>query len=130
MIMEISVYWYICVFKVYLHLCIFSGAFLLCLYPRLAEPAPAPQNHHTRTGLNRLKSKGWYKSLIALHDQEERQELIQTWGQFKKLWIPQPLERIRLYFGEKVAMYFAWIGMLTTWLWIPSILGIIVGIYS
>ena len=93
---------------------------------KLTEPKPKGLGLR----LNRLKSKGWYKSLIALHDQEERQELIQTWGQFKKLWIPQPLERIRLYFGEKVAMYFAWIGMLTTWLWIPSILGIIVGIYS
>ncbi|CAG8688864.1 36315_t:CDS:2, partial [Racocetra persica] len=38
----------------------------------------------------------------------------------------QPLEEIREYFGEKMALYFAWLGFYTTWLTIASIAGVLV----
>jgi hypothetical protein len=37
----------------------------------------------------------------------------------------QPLGRIRAYLGEKITLYFAFIGHYTTWLMAPAILGII-----
>jgi len=43
---------------------------------------------------------------------------------------PQPLDRIREYFGEKVALYFAFLGFYTSWLWSASIVGIIVFIFG
>ncbi|CAG8614974.1 1573_t:CDS:2, partial [Scutellospora calospora] len=42
----------------------------------------------------------------------------------------QPLEEIKEYFGEKLTLYFSWLGFYTTWLTIASIAGIIVIIYG
>eukprot|EP00054_Salpingoeca_dolichothecata_P028843 m.222330 g.222330 ORF g.222330 m.222330 type:complete len:1024 (-) comp26328_c2_seq1:26-3097(-) len=42
----------------------------------------------------------------------------------------QPLDAIRTYFGEKVAFYFAWLGFYTSWLVVPSIIGIFITIYG
>jgi anoctamin-5 len=49
-----------------------------------------------------------------------RQELADTWCRWFKF---QPLWKIRNYFGEKLAFYFAWIGLLTNSLVVPSLLG-------
>ncbi|CAG8513238.1 11068_t:CDS:10 [Cetraspora pellucida] len=38
----------------------------------------------------------------------------------------QPLEEIKEYFGEKMALYFAWLGFYTTWLTISSAAGVLV----
>jgi len=40
----------------------------------------------------------------------------------------QPLEDVREYFGEKVTMYFAWLGHYTKWLVLVSLLGVVVQI--
>lgn len=45
-------------------------------------------------------------------------------------WKFQPLWKIRNYFGEKIAFYFAWTGMLLTSLWIPTIFGIVIFCYG
>ncbi|ORY49753.1 DUF590-domain-containing protein [Rhizoclosmatium globosum] len=42
----------------------------------------------------------------------------------------QPLHKVRNYYGEYVAFYFAWLGFYTVWLVIPAILGLLVSIYS
>jgi hypothetical protein len=34
----------------------------------------------------------------------------------------------RRYFGEKIALYFVWLGYYTTMLWIPALIGIILTI--
>ena len=41
----------------------------------------------------------------------------------------QPLADIRDYFGEKVALYFAWMGFFTFYLSFPAILGILINMY-
>ena len=37
----------------------------------------------------------------------------------------QPLANIREYFGEKIALYFAWIGFYTVYLLFPAVLGVV-----
>lgn len=53
--------------------------------------------------------------------QDPRKDLDGPWTTF---WKFQPLWKIRNYFGEKIALYFAWAGVLITTLWIPALLGL------
>ena len=39
-----------------------------------------------------------------------RQILFEYWARWKKWYKYQPLDHIREYFGEKIAIYFAWLG--------------------
>lgn len=40
----------------------------------------------------------------------QRQVLFQYWARWRKWHRYQPLDHVRRYFGEKVALYFAWLG--------------------
>ena len=42
----------------------------------------------------------------------------------------QPLDHIREYFGEKIAIYFAWLGFYTSFLLPVAVLGVAVTIYG
>ena len=55
-----------------------------------------------------------------------RQKLDKYWAQYDNVLRKQPLDEIREYFGEKVALYFAFCGFYTSWLTIFSIMGSIV----
>ena len=41
-----------------------------------------------------------------------------------------PVEKIRTYYGEKIAIYFAWMDFYMIWLIIPSIFSVIFSVYS
>lgn len=60
-------------------------------------------------------------------DSDARKDLDDTWPKPFKF---QPLWKIRNYFGERVAFYFAWSGMLCTTLWLPSIFGLCIFFYG
>ena len=60
-------------------------------------------------------------------DSDARKDLDDTWTKPFKF---QPLWKIRNYFGERIAFYFAWSGMLCTTLWVPSIFGLCVFFYG
>jgi len=58
---------------------------------------------------------------FPLHQERVRGKLLQEWAlQFQK---PQPLDLVREYFGEKIALFYTWYGFYCTMLWIPGLTG-------
>ena len=76
------------------------------------------------TARHQLEDK---RSQTKLTMPDNRKDLGDAWGKYIKY---QPLWKIRNYFGEKNALYFAWCGVLITSLWIPMILGLIAFFYG
>uniref|UniRef100_A0A1I8H5H1 Anoctamin n=1 Tax=Macrostomum lignano TaxID=282301 RepID=A0A1I8H5H1_9PLAT len=96
---------------------------------------------------NRCVSTGAIKEAYPLHDgshklsasvssaqvtgcDNDRQELNLLWVSARNWYRFQPLMLIRRYFGEKVAMYFAWLGAYNMWLLPISVLGLVAFIYG
>lgn len=59
-----------------------------------------------------------------------RTYLHENWASYSNLFKMQPLDEIRDYFGEKVALYFAFIGFYTNWLIPFSLIGLFVMFYG
>uniref|UniRef100_A0A8C5ERF8 Anoctamin n=1 Tax=Gouania willdenowi TaxID=441366 RepID=A0A8C5ERF8_GOUWI len=91
-------------------------------------------------GVERLVNEGAYSAAFPLHEgpfqlpQHEihpdelnhRQVLYHYWARWCKLYKYQPLDHIREYFGEKIALYFAWLGFYTVWLLPAAVVGTLV----
>ncbi|XP_064396523.1 anoctamin-7-like isoform X2 [Halichondria panicea] len=60
----------------------------------------------------------------------DRQFLKSQWSSGWAWYKKQPLDQIRRYFGEKIGIYFAWLGFYTMWLLPASLVGLIVFIYG
>ncbi|KAJ3089223.1 Anoctamin-7 [Quaeritorhiza haematococci] len=54
-----------------------------------------------------------------------RARLVKEWVK-RRPWTPQPLDDVREYFGEKAALYFAFFGYYTSWLFVSAVFGIAV----
>lgn len=70
-----------------------------------------------------LTSQGVIENLLPLHQPEILNDLQKRW--VFALFDEQPLEDIKEYFGTEIAMYFAWLGHLTTALWAPAVIGVL-----
>ncbi|XP_046389365.1 anoctamin-7-like [Ischnura elegans] len=111
-------------------------------------------------GIQRLVDEGTFSSAFPLHDgpyeipkhfkdknkrkgkktirgedhHEEnlnpRQVLYQYWARWGMWYKYQPLDHIRAYFGEKTAIYFAWLGFYTGWLLPAAVVGLLVFLYG
>jgi len=70
--------------------------------------------------------------VFPLHTPDELAKLSAQWIRWRPITRPyeQPLTAIKDYFGERVGLYFAWLGFYTKWLIIPAFLGTIVQIWS
>ncbi|CAG8480932.1 5977_t:CDS:10 [Ambispora leptoticha] len=106
-------------------------------------PEGVPETLRLRSwGFDSLMEKNIYNAFYPLHDGEIQDQTFRDQNNKKenlraKLfnnWIKslkrQPLSEIREYFGEKIAMYFAWLGLYASWLFVASIFGIITIIYG
>mmetsp|Transcript_19312 Transcript_19312/g.31623 ORF Transcript_19312/g.31623 Transcript_19312/m.31623 type:complete len:724 (+) Transcript_19312:110-2281(+) len=82
----------------------------------------------TELDLRELLKKKIILKVFPLHEAKTRQRLIDTWA--KKWFSPQPIDEIRDYFGEKIAIYFAFLGYYTNWLAIMAVLGLAAAIYQ
>jgi len=65
--------------------------------------------------------------IYPTHSPNEQAELITMWASFglKCLTTKQPIEKVRDYFGEEIAIYFAYLGLYTDWLHPAAFTGIL-----
>ncbi|XP_056334818.1 anoctamin-1 [Danio aesculapii] len=92
-------------------------------------------------GISSLLAKGVYDSAFPLHDgdfdssedkehRNDRQMLHEEWANYGAFYKYQPMDLIRKYFGEKIGLYFAWLGVYTQLLIPASALGVAVFLYG
>ncbi|XP_062326795.1 anoctamin-5b isoform X1 [Osmerus eperlanus] len=95
-----------------------------------------------KKGIKRLLSNGTYTSAFPLHDcrywkrarnpecESERYNLYRHWAGFLSFYKEQPLNLIRKYYGEKIGIYFAWLGFYTEMLFFAAVMGVICFTYG
>uniref|UniRef100_A0A7N8XV90 Anoctamin n=1 Tax=Mastacembelus armatus TaxID=205130 RepID=A0A7N8XV90_9TELE len=97
-----------------------------------------------QVGINRLLSEQVFTAAYPLHEggfqppappasPESlglRQILYVYWAKWSCWRRYQPLDHIREYFGEKIALYFAWLGFYTGWLLPASFVGTVIFLFG
>ncbi|XP_020291334.1 anoctamin-4 isoform X2 [Pseudomyrmex gracilis] len=94
-----------------------------------------------KSGIRRLLADGTYLDCFSLHEGPynkpmrsgeilDRHLLYLIWARPSQWYKKQPLWLIRRYFGEKVALYFAWLGFYTKCLYAPAFVGLLCFIYG
>jgi len=78
--------------------------------------------------VQKLQDEGVIKEIMPLHQEKQRKWLLKHWALRWMDLTYQPLEAIYAYFGPKVAIYFAFLGMYTRWLIFPAVLGIVLNV--
>ncbi|KAL8153399.1 hypothetical protein V2J09_011159 [Rumex salicifolius] len=78
--------------------------------------------------LQKLELNGIVKQVYPLHDEVKKKQLLRSWALNWWDLTKQPIDDVYLYFGTKIATYFAFLGMYTQWLLFPAALGIIIQI--
>ncbi|KAM4602805.1 anoctamin-1a [Polymixia lowei] len=90
-------------------------------------------------GITSLLGNGVYTAAYPLHDGDieggsseanDRKLLYEEWASYSVFYKYQPIGLIRKYFGEKVGLYFAWLGVYTQMLIPAAIVGVIVFLYG
>ncbi|XP_009473819.1 PREDICTED: anoctamin-2 [Nipponia nippon] len=98
-----------------------------------------PTKARNSMGIGTLIANNVYDAAYPLHDGEyegqnddmnERKLLYQEWARYGVFYKFQPIDLIRKYFGEKIGLYFAWLGLYTEFLIPSSVVGIIVFLYG
>ncbi|XP_075407959.1 anoctamin-6 isoform X2 [Tenrec ecaudatus] len=93
-------------------------------------------------GISKLVSSGIYKAAFPLHDcnfghqsedptcPSERYLLYREWAHPRSIYKKQPLDLIRKYYGEKIGIYFAWLGYYTQMLLLAAVVGVACFLYG
>ncbi|KAM5138261.1 anoctamin-5 [Mantella aurantiaca] len=93
-------------------------------------------------GVKKLLNNGTYNAAFPLHDcqywkksedmkcNNERFSLYKHWARFGKFYKEQPLDLIRKYYGEKIGIYFAWLGFYTEMLFFAALVGFFCFLYG
>ncbi|XP_050970939.1 anoctamin-1a isoform X3 [Labeo rohita] len=90
-------------------------------------------------GISSLLGSGVYTEAYPVHDGDidgvntetnDRKILYEEWASYSIFYKYQPIGLIRKYFGEKVGLYFAWLGVYTQMLIPAAIVGVIVFLYG
>ncbi|XP_045711193.1 anoctamin-1 isoform X3 [Phyllostomus hastatus] len=90
-------------------------------------------------GITSLLANGVYSAAYPLHDGDyegenvgfnDRKLLYEEWASYGVFYKYQPIDLVRKYFGEKIGLYFAWLGVYTQMLIPASVVGVIVFLYG
>ncbi|KAM7367087.1 hypothetical protein PAMP_015011 [Pampus punctatissimus] len=93
-------------------------------------------------GITKLLDGDVYEAAYPLHDcrfnvkskedgcPNERFLLYEEWAHPKSFYKMQPLDLIRKYYGEKIGIYFAWLGFYTIMLTLAAVVGLACFIYG
>nr|XP_061825656.1 anoctamin-9-like isoform X3 [Nerophis lumbriciformis] len=85
---------------------------------------------HSGEGLRELMRMKVFEAKFCLHEKKKQHELTKSWARWTACFQRQPITDIRNYFGEKVALYYLWLGWYTFMLIAPAVIGIIVFLYG
>uniref|UniRef100_A0A671LJA1 Anoctamin n=1 Tax=Sinocyclocheilus anshuiensis TaxID=1608454 RepID=A0A671LJA1_9TELE len=103
---------------------------------------PYSKEDKDKKGIKRLLNNGTYAAAFPLHDsrywtrsrdakcESERYALYKYWARFSRFYKEQPLNLIRKYYGEKIGIYFAWLGFYTEMLTYAAVVGLLCFIYG
>jgi len=80
--------------------------------------------------LSRLQAKGCLLGYFPLHELSAKIALERRWLAINTLPSQQPIEQIKDYFGEKIALYYGWMGVYTTFLGYASGAAVVTYIWS
>ncbi|KAH1011948.1 hypothetical protein HUJ04_001214 [Dendroctonus ponderosae] len=94
-----------------------------------------------KVGIRRLLNNGTFLSVFPLHEGRweqadsdgsvlHRRLLYLEWANFGKMLKRQPLNLVRTYFGDKIGLYFCWLGFYTKMLISPAIVGTLCFMYG
>ncbi|XP_032444772.1 anoctamin-4 isoform X1 [Xiphophorus hellerii] len=97
-----------------------------------------------KMGLNRLLTNTSYEAAFPIHEgsyhsknsirthgaENQRHLLYECWAWWGVWYKYQPLDLIRRYFGEKIGLYFAWLGWYTGMLFPAAVVGLFVFLYG
>uniref|UniRef100_A0A8C2Y306 Anoctamin n=1 Tax=Capra hircus TaxID=9925 RepID=A0A8C2Y306_CAPHI len=113
------------------------------IQPKVAEHRPQTTKRlsypFSREKQHLLLANGVYSAAYPLHDGDyegdnvefnDRKLLYEEWACYGVFYKYQPIDLVRQYFGEKIGLYFAWLGVYTQMLIPASVVGIIVFLYG
>ncbi|KAK7170463.1 hypothetical protein R3I94_000619 [Phoxinus phoxinus] len=82
--------------------------------------------------LDELLREGAFESIFCLHEKKEQKKLREKWASWVSVLklFEQPVNDIKDYFGEKVALYYLWLGWYTRMLIPAAVIGIVVFLYG
>ncbi|XP_037109447.1 anoctamin-9 isoform X2 [Syngnathus acus] len=81
-------------------------------------------------GLRVLMKTKVFEAKFCLHEKKKQRELTESWARWTACFQGQPITAVRNYFGEKVALYYLWLGWYTYMLVVPALIGVVVFLYG
>ncbi|KAG7482887.1 anoctamin-9-like isoform X1 [Solea senegalensis] len=85
---------------------------------------------NTGENLKELLMKDVFETIFCLHERKEQKVLKRKWARWSALFTGQPVNEVKCYFGEKVALYYLWLGWYTKLLVPAAVLGVVVFLYG
>ncbi|XP_072017644.1 anoctamin-4-like isoform X2 [Amphiura filiformis] len=104
----------------------------------ILERAGYDSQDKTKFGIDHMIANKSFAAAFPLHDgpyhydweggkpMNDRSLLYEDWAKPGSFYRKQPLNAIRRYFGEKIGLYFAWLGSYTLMLLFPAVIGLLI----